>query len=169
MTQFIGQEKSGAIFSPCERYRYSLWRWWGAPPLAPYPPDMVAFICLNPSTADATLNDPTVTRCCNFAKRWGYGGMAMLNLFAHRDTDPKLMLLSNNPIGPLNNNAIRTVAEACAFRVCAWGAHGSHLGRDKIVTWLLRDLPLYCLTLTKGGHPGHPLYLSGELKPVLME
>ena len=74
--------KSGAVFSDCRKYRYTLWRIWdGNKPL-------VMIIGLNPSTADETSNDPTITRCKNFARSWGYGGVLVANLFGCRATSP---------------------------------------------------------------------------------
>jgi hypothetical protein len=75
----------GAEFSDCGTYRYALWRTWNA--LQPG----VLFVGLNPSTADATTDDPTIRRCIGFAKRWGYGGITMANVFAYRATDPREM------------------------------------------------------------------------------
>lgn len=79
--------KTGANLSECRRYRFSLWRIWDE--ALPY----ALFIGLNPSTADETANDPTITRCINFAKDWGYGGIYMANLFAYRATDPSEYML----------------------------------------------------------------------------
>jgi hypothetical protein len=69
--------KTDAKFSACRKYRYALWRNWdGSKPYA-------MIIGLNPSTADENENDPTITRCINFAKSWGYGGVCVTNLFAY--------------------------------------------------------------------------------------
>jgi hypothetical protein len=164
---YLTNEPNGAYFSECQRYRYALWRWWGqGPPRLPY---LCAFICLNPSTADASNNDPTVTRCIVFSKRWGFDGFAMLNLFAHRATDPKEMKRAINPVGPLNDDVIRYYAKAAGMTVAAWGAHGTHLGRNNAVLRLLKGQRLYHLAVTKDGHPRHPLYLAGELKPEVWE
>jgi hypothetical protein len=101
------------IFSDCRKYRYTLWREWGDiratllpdPHFDFYPgrPDQfVQFVALNPSTADEKQDDPTVRRCVNYAKAWGFGAMCMTNLFALRATDPKVMLAHDLPIGLLN-------------------------------------------------------------------
>lgn len=160
---YIGTDANGATFSPDRRHRYTLWRWW-----SDGPPDlsrMVAFIGLNPSTADEQANDPTVTRCINFAKSWGHDGIVMLNLFAYRATDPREMKRVNNPIGPLNNSAIGFVTSRAALVVCCWGCHGSHLDRGKIVSrWLADECELHTFGLTKGGQPKHPLYLPGNAR-----
>ena len=72
-----------AFISPCERYRHALGRHWDNDK------GFVLFIMLNPSTADAQQDDPTIRRCMDFAKRWGFGGIEACNLFDWRATDPK--------------------------------------------------------------------------------
>ena len=84
---------STAEFSPCRTYRYALWRWWDRS--RPY----AMFIGLNPSTADEVNNDPTVSRCIGYSRRWGYGGLCMTNIFAYRSTDPARMKAHSAPIG----------------------------------------------------------------------
>lgn len=86
------------IFSPCREYRYTLYREWA-------PGDkVVMFIGLNPSTADEVNNDPTVRRCINYAKQWGYTGMYMTNIFAYRATDPNVMKAHPEPVGAENDH-----------------------------------------------------------------
>lgn len=149
--------KRWAHFSPCRRYRYSLWREWG--PHTTY----AMFVGLNPSTADETNDDPTVRRCIRFAQDWGYGALCMTNAFAFRATDPRVMKAESEPIGPENDFVLRQLAEHAGVVVAAWGAHGTHRGRE---AWLRLHLPgLHYLRLTKDGHPGHPLYLPADLKP----
>lgn len=147
---------SGAEFSDCERYRYSLWRQWSDGPA-------VMFIGLNPSTADATLDDPTIRRCIGFAKSWGFGKLLMTNLFAWRDTSPRDMLAAKDPIGPLNDKALVEASAQATLAIAAWGAYGTHLQRDAAVRKLVPHL--HYLRLTKDGHPGHPLYLPASLQP----
>ena len=148
------------IFSSCRTYRYSLWREWiGGEGYA-------MFVGLNPSTADETRDDPTIRRCIAFAKAWGYGGLCMTNLFAFRATDPKNMKAIADPVGRENDAHLLALAEGAGVIIAAWGANGTHKGRDKEVRKLLPTL--YCLAQTKGGHPGHPLYLPKTLTPVLM-
>lgn len=147
----------GADISPCGRYRYTLWRKWG-------PGGTVQFVGLNPSTADATLDDPTIRRCIGFARAWGFGGLMMTNLFAWRATDPRDMKAAADPVGPDNNGTLSAAYLNASLTVAAWGAHGTYLGRDAVVR---RMLPrLHYLRLTKDGHPGHPLYLPASLRPV---
>ena len=123
----------------------------------------MAFVCLNPSTADEVQDDPTVRRCIRYAKDWGYGGMAMLNLFAFRATDPEAMKRAKDPVGPENDIYLSEWSAGARVTVCAWGAQGVFLGRDKEVLPLLHR-PHY-LALTADGQPRHPLYLKAALKP----
>lgn len=157
---------SGAVFSDCRTWRYSLWRIWNDS-LA-----KVAFIGLNPSTADEEINDPTVTRCINYAKKWGFGGMYMLNIFGYRATDPKKMKGFSEPIGERNNASISYVLgkNDVDLAVCAWGNHGLHLGRGKEMLSFIKgmDVKICCLDRNKNGMPKHPLYLKSDLEPVEM-
>jgi hypothetical protein len=122
------------------------------------------FVGLNPSTADETSDDPTLTRCINYAKSWGYGGVCMANLFAFRATEPSDMKASDDPIGTENNKWLKKLAKDAALVVAAWGNDGSYLERSKQVKELLPNL--YCLKLNKSGEPAHPLYQAAKLKPV---
>lgn len=158
----------GAVLSDDRAYRYSLWR---AREDHFSQRGLVAFIGLNPSTADETEDDPTIRRCLGFSQRWGHCGFVMLNLFAVRATCPKVMKRHPKPVGPVNDAAIRAVVCACERVVCCWGAHGSHLGRDNVVLNLLRGLTmaLWCFGITKGGQPRHPLYLPKDCEIVEMK
>jgi len=150
-----------ASFSPCRRYRYTLWRKWeGSRTSSGY----AMFVGLNPSTADETVDDPTVRRCIAFAKAWGYDGLCMTNIFAYRATNPAEMLVQADPVGDENDATLRTMAEGAGLVVAAWGNHGGHRGRGEIVRRMLPNL--HYLQLTKIGQPGHPLYLSGKLRPI---
>jgi hypothetical protein len=144
--------ESTAVFSACRRYRYSLTRIWNRDR------PTVLFIGLNPSTADATRNDPTIRRCMGFAKDWGYGGLVVVNLFAYRATQPRQLKQAADPIGPRNDAAIQRANWATQMIVAAWGIHGSLFNRDRNV---LMDLNRpFCLGLTRDGAPRHPLYVS---------
>jgi hypothetical protein len=152
---------TGASFSDCLKYRFTLWRVWDIGPT-------VNFLMLNPSTADDVTNDPTVERCERRAKILGFGGLFVTNLFAYRATAPKEMKLQLDPIGVGNDEAIIETASVCEMVVCAWGEHGSHRYRDDEVFRLLRKnhaSKLHYLKISKGGTPSHPLYLPYELKP----
>jgi len=120
------------------------------------------FVGLNPSTADANKDDPTIRRCRQFAKDWGFGGMYMVNLFAFRATAPTEMKTADDPIGKENNKYIRICAEICEEVVFAWGNHGSFMERDKEVIEILPNAK--CIEKSKDGNPKHPLYLRKTLK-----
>lgn len=146
---------TGARFSDNRSHRYSLWRFDRPGGRA------VAFIGLNPSTADEIRNDPTVLRCINFARRWGYEGMYMLNLFSYRSTNPSELFTPGRVINDADNDdeIARVVAKA-ALVVCAWGNHGAYQGRGNEVLRSLWRLGVvaHCLGRNKTGYPVHPLY-----------
>ena len=123
-------------------------------------------IGLNPSTADETNNDPTITRCINFAKSWGYGGVCVTNLFAYRATVPKDMMAAKKPVGAENDDWLAKLARNAGIVVAAWGNDGSYLNRAEKIKKMIPDL--HCIKMNKSGEPAHPLYLKAELKPVLM-
>ncbi len=152
-----GDASSGAVFSPCDDYRFTLWRRWGEGSVA-------AFIGLNPSTADEMKNDPTVRRCIGFAMDWGMGGMVMLNIFAYRATLPADMKAVNDPVGALTDEYLTRYADSADLVVAAWGVNGTHLDRGSAVARLISDLK--CFGTTKHGHPRHPLYLRKDALPT---
>lgn len=154
------------IFSPCRKWRYTLWREWGTPGL---PTDYVQFIGLNPSTADETTDDHTIRKCIQFAKDWGYGALCMTNLFAWRDTDPTRMKQAKEPIGPENDRWLKQIADGAGIIIAAWGNHGNHQYRSVKVKWLLESSKLHCLRMTGKNQPEHPLYLPADLKPIPYE
>lgn len=121
---------------------------------------------LNPSTADDEQNDPTVARCIEFGKRWGYGGLIVTNIFAFRATDPKRLYGLANPSGPDNDEHIVASAKESKLVVCAWGAHGKLLNRGEFVFDLI-DNP-HCLGTTKDGYPRHPLYMPVDSVPYAL-
>lgn len=155
-------DETGALFSPCRRYRYRLWRYWDRS--QPY----LVFLMLNPSTADELTNDPTVERCERRARSMGYGGLEVVNIFAYRATDPAVMKAQDDPVGPDNNQAILDAVQAAGMVVCAWGMHGNYRGRGIEVRRLLNDhrITPYCLRTGKDGQPGHPLYIGYDVLPT---
>jgi hypothetical protein len=128
----------------------------------------VAFVGLNPSTADATHDDPTVRKCITFSKRWGFDWFYMLNLNAYRSTDPKALRRLSAPeaIGPNNVETIRRIARRCELVVAAWGNNWM-TDEAKFIGRCVLALP-HCRVLgfNNDGSPKHPLYLpySTELK-----
>ena len=158
-----GDAASIAVYSDCERYRYTLTRVWDEAGTRAH------FVMLNPSTATEVQNDPTVERCERRARALGFGAFRVTNIFAWRDTDPRAMRAAIEPVGPANDAAIVDGAAWADQTVCAWGTHGEHLGRGPEVEALLRatGAPLYHLGLSKAGHPKHPLYIGYAVQPVL--
>lgn len=151
---------SGADISTCGLYRYRLWRKWDDGPT-------LTGIFLNPSKADASINDPTVTRFIERAKRMGFGGIQVLNIFAFRSTDPKQLKKTPDPIGPLNNKIIAQYCTEPGMVICGWGSHGTYLNRDVEVKGLIHraGIKIHVLKLTKQGQPGHPLYIGYDIQP----
>ncbi|MEM1236246.1 MAG: DUF1643 domain-containing protein [Pseudomonadota bacterium] len=160
-THTKGDAPSTAVYSDCERYRYSLTRVWD--PVG----RKALFIMLNPSTATEVQNDPTVERCERRARALGFGSFRVLNIFAWRDTDPKKMRAAADPVGPENDTAIIESLTWADQIIAAWGTHGEHLERGAAVERLLRSSghDLFHLGLSKAGHPKHPLYISYETQP----
>jgi len=147
-----------AELSDCRNYRYSLSRVWDES--KPY----VLFIGLNPSTADESEDDPTIRKCINYAKIWGYGGLKMANLFAYRATLPSDLKKSENPTGLENNSYIRELSSKAGITIIAWSNDGAYLNRDKEVLKLISN-PM-CLKINKSGQPSHPLYQKNNLQPI---
>jgi hypothetical protein len=156
-----------AVISEDGLYRYSLTRQWGESNVGPL------FIMLNPSKADADVDDPTVRKCIGFAQRWGYDAMRVVNLFAFRATEPDELIGARDARGPLNAEVVRGEISIAAFRdvpiVAAWGGWWS--ARQRGPYW--RGLPRInvertvqdfggrplCLGVTNDGSPRHPCRL----------
>lgn len=153
----FGENKS-AVLSDDGAYRFRLTRRWGSRP-------SVVFVMLNPSIADATIDDPTVRRCIGFARDWGFGALDVVNLFPWRATDPRslvdAMQLHDVVRREERDHHIReALAESPAPPVAAWGAHWM----APVATGAVMALaPRWdCLGLTKSGSPKHPLYLAAS-------
>ena len=154
--------KKGAQFSDCRKYRYALWRTWDETE------SHVTFIGLNPSTADENIDDPTIRRCINYAKDWGFGGINMLNLFAFRATSPGDMIDAEDPIGVENDKYLQMYLNKGGLNIACWGNHGSHIDRGEKVIELLGKSNLSIFGLTGKGQPKHPLYLKRDIKPIYL-
>lgn len=153
----MGDVLRTAYVSDDGRYRWTLHRRWGGRSVA-------VFVMLNPSTADGTQDDPTIRRCMGFARRWGMGGITVVNLYAYRATKPADLWLADDPVGPLNDYHITTQTEQAEVVVAAWGANAKPERVEKVLA--LRGMEkLTALDLTKDGHPRHPLYLRADLEP----
>jgi hypothetical protein len=162
--------RGSATISQCGAYRYDLTR--------DFVPDLrassrVTFCMLNPSKADATKPDPTMRRCLEYAKSWGFRGFAIVNLFAFRATKPRDMWKALDPIGPTNDDFIMEWARNCGLFICAWGAVPKGLGQQRASSILrtVRSAGVvpHAIQLTKDRHPGHPLFLRADLSPFAME
>ena len=162
---FGSTQIGSAVLSECGRYRYRLER--EADPLGS---GAVNFVMLNPSTADATADDPTIRRCVGFAKSRGYARLVVTNLFAFRATNPADMRGRTlaELVGPDNDEYLISVARAADAVVCAWGANGNLYRRKETVKRMLSEIPvnLTALKMTKHGDPQHPLYIAGKTMPV---
>lgn len=155
--------KSFALFSNDEKYRYILERVWNGAE------KRILFIMLNPSTADAKKNDPTVKRCCDFAKMWGYGTIVVANLFAYRSTHPESLVTIDNPIGPENMEHIRKAMDSADTIVAAWGNNvlpNFHMHTVYAVNDYAKKIgkDIMCLGITDSGQPSHPLYIKADTR-----
>jgi hypothetical protein len=148
----------GAVFDPRRKYRYLLWRQWDKelPKLC--------WVMLNPSTADEQHNDPTISRCVGFAKRWGFGSMKVVNAFAYRATDSNELKRVRDPIGRQADEYIQEALASADKVVVAWGNWGTLLDRHLALNEMLSssDLDVSCFGITNLKQPKHPLYLRND-------
>lgn len=151
----VSEGGCGAIMGDDRTYRYRLWRTWDAQK------PVLAWLMLNPSTADETEDDPTLRRCTDFAEAWGFGGVVVGNLFALRSPDPSRLREHPAPVGPENDRHLRAICEDAARVVAAWGTNGAYDGRGAAVARRL-ETDLYALDTTADGHPVHPLYQAAD-------
>lgn len=145
-----------AVISDCGKYRYLLRRAWDhAKPRA-------LFVMLNPSTADAEVDDATIRSCIRLSKTWGYGSFEVVNLFGLRATDPRDLVRATERIGPENERVMQAAIGRCDVVICAWGAHPLAASNSGFTVDRLRSYKpaVYCLGKTKSGAPKHPLYIK---------
>lgn len=154
-----------AVISDDGKYRYWLSRQINSMVDKP-----CVFIMLNPSTADATKDDPTIRRCIGYAKAWDCSELIVVNLFALRSAYPWVLWDDKtiDPIGPDNDDAIQQAVDIAhnGIIICAWGQNGGYMDRGNAVLGMIEHLNPCYLRLSKHGFPCHPLYLRGELKPI---
>lgn len=162
MLNLPGLEKDSATISDCGRYRYALTRVWG-------PDRRAIWIMLNPSTADASTDDPTVRRCKAFSRSWKCGSLTVVNLYGWRATDPDELktLDAGEAIGPENDSTIFAAAIAASLKgwplVAAWGMNADPGRAAEVLAIVDRaGARLQCLGTTKGGQPRHPLFVRGD-------
>lgn len=148
----------GAQISKCGLYRYSLTRTWD------FYSDQACIIMLNPSTADALVDDATIRALIRLLTHLDYGGFEVVNLFAWRATCPAVLKTVADPIGDMNDYAIFNSIKRCDIAVCAWGANPFVVQSKRGIA--VRDLIYcvgkspWCFGTTKSGAPKHPLYLK---------
>lgn len=169
VNQLVADTGRAAVLSGDGRYRYRLERALGKSER------VACFVMLNPSTADAEKDDPTIRKCIGFARRWQCGRLVVVNLFAWRATDPAALKAVRDPVGAENDDHIIAAIEAAVLTggrtVCAWGVHGTLHDRNWQVLVMLRHrfspqiANLRCLRLTKDGHPEHPLLVPYSVEP----
>ena len=155
---------AACIFSEDRVYRYNWAR------RVSNEPTRMLCIGVNPSKADEDRSDNTVTRCCNFARRfgYGYGVLEMGNLNAFRATDPAIMKAAIDPVGPDNDEYLREAIRRCNLIVVCWGIHGVFMDRDQAVLKMIRQehKTAYCFGKTKDGYPRHPSRLANNTELV---
>lgn len=162
-------DNTGAKFSECRTFRYALWRNWDFQDDA----NRVMFIGLNPSRADERKNDLTISKCIGFAKRWGYGGIYMLNLYAFRTTYPTELIAADEPDGPGNLAAFRYYRPECGLFVACWGSleirYRPRMEWQSTISRVLKSInkPVHCLGKTKDGSPRHPSRLGYDTEREL--
>ena len=155
---FTATDGCSAEFSPDRVYRYTLTRQWDDG-------KCIAWLMFNPSSATAESDDPTIRKCIGFSRRWGYGRLVIVNLYAVRSSDPSRVKRLTDPVGPLNNYWITKAVSEAREVVCAWGC-AQHLStinsriHEAINLIVPDDCPLICLGYRKDGHPRHPLMVS---------
>lgn len=151
-------EDNGAEFSECRKYRYCLWRIWDKNK------PLVMFIGLNPSTANETIDDPTIRRVKGFATKWEYGGVYMTNLFAFVTAYPEELKGVRDPLGD-NDKWLKQVAARCEKIIFAWGSFEEAQERAKQVIEMFPKSQ--ALVINNDGSPRHPLYVKKDVIPRL--
>lgn len=150
-----------AVISPCGLYRYALYRD-GNPALQP-----TVFVMLNPSTADAAQDDPTIRRLYTFARGAPF---VVVNLYAWRSASPKDMFAVADFVdiaGPENAAHLATVAAMGCKIVAAWGAHAKQSQVQAFMDICAAfGAPVYCLGMNSDGSPKHPLYVPSDTPMV---
>lgn len=166
MFELPGQVESTARISLDGNYRYSLTRRWSPAPRA-------VWIMLNPSTADASVDDPTIRRCRGFSQAWGCGALEVVNLYAWRATQPsELLIPGRDVVGRENDEAITRAVAGADTIVAAWGVNAGAERSEHVAALVKRAGGfLQCLGTTKGGQPRHPLYVRADkaLEPFTLE
>ncbi len=151
-----------AAFSRCKRYRYKLERYWANDEAA----RRVVFIGLNPSTADHRVDDPTIRRCMDFTRRWGFNALTVINLFAYRTPYPNELKNAIDPVGPYNSKHLHQAIDNADLVIACWGRHGGWKEQDKRLAKRYVG-QLFCLAINTDGSPAHPLYQRADTQPMV--
>lgn len=183
MGLFTKPEKKGAKLSEDGLYRHLLWREWDGVAKAPNKhwlsddagklysiPKTVLWIMLNPSTGDHMDDDPTIRRCIDFTKLWGYDRLEIVNLFSYRVSDPRELMqaaLNCDVVKPLGY--AEKAIEKASLIICAWGSRGDFMSRSATTRALLGKRVAYCFGYTKNGEPRHPLYVEKTTPLIRMK
>lgn len=155
---------SSALISECGKYRYRLSRRTEVQQLSEAG-KRVAWVMLNPSTADAKTNDRTIEAVLDFSTRWLCTHVDVVNLYAYRATDPSQLWKVEDPVGPENDKWIHETCLDADLVVCAWGGNAvPHRAMD-VQNSLRRRL--YALVINKDGSPKHPLYVKRDTPLIL--
>jgi hypothetical protein len=153
-----------AIISECGKYRWRLER--QLMPLLDVPAAPVLFIGVNPSTADACVDDHTIRKMRSFVSHWGYNSFVVGNVFGYRATDVKRLADVEHPVGADNYAHLQQMIRECAFVVPCWGNQNKVPKPLRVqfkvvrLMLLLCNKPIRIFGLTNGGDPLHPLMLS---------
>lgn len=148
-----------ARLSPCGQYRYSLSR------RMSMGDRVVLFVGLNPSTADAENDDPTIRREVDYAMRWGFDWYLKANVYGYRSTNPDVLPRVPDPVGPHNADAVLELSGQAELIICAWGKNPLTPAARVIAASLIADPRARYLKLNNDGSPSHPLYLRKSLIP----
>jgi hypothetical protein len=151
-----------ATFSPDGKYRQLMRRWLGQT----FPGRYMLFIGMNPSTADALVNDPTCAREWSFAQREGFDAMVKANVGDYRATDPRMLLAPGVVASSVDNlPAIRAAAARADKVVLCHGKLNKALapaGRALVEAMKSDGVTLWSFGQNADGSPKHPLYLRGD-------
>lgn len=153
--------QKAAYLSADGLYRFALHRWWGDG-------IRLGFVMLNPSTADAEIDDPTIRRCMGFARTLGFDGIRVVNLYAYRATKPADLWKADEPTGgDHNDDLLREILRQAKHQplIAAWGANARPDRVAQFMSWSGSE-HVQALGLTKAGAPRHPLYLRADAQPT---
>ena len=153
MTRYL---ENDAVISACGRYRYLLRRTWD------HKKPRALYVMLNPSTADARVDDATIRSCVRLASSLGYGSIEVVNVFAYRATNPDELLTADDPAGPENEWHVEAALGRCDVPILAWGAFPPAREASVYIRNAIRARrpAAFCFGKTKSGAPKHPLYVK---------